>query len=115
MTTIKIHPPVYWNHKQAAKLEKKHAWDKLVVFAHTQVKNEIPMFKNLVAVQCVLFLPLLALLVLGLHSPVSLILVIVALFLANIIISAGGSGMRAINSIFALGILNLLTLALLLV
>jgi len=115
MTTIKIHAPVYWNHKTAIQKEKSYVWDSLATFSHRQVKNDVPMFKNLVIAQCVLFIPLLAILMFGFHIQVGLLAVIIGLFLINIMIEMGGSGMRTINGIFALGILNLLMLAMLLV
>jgi len=115
MSAIKIHAPLYWNHKQAGQKGENSVSDKLLAFTHGQVKNEIPMFRNLVIVQCVLFLPLLALLMFGFHAQLSLLIVTTALFLINIVIDMGGSGMRTVNSIFALGILDILLLLLLVV
>jgi|GEM_PF-2640917 len=115
MSVIKIHAPVYWREKRVAPKKRTNNWETLVAFAHNAVKSESPLFKLSLAAELVLFLPLLILLIFGFHTPVNIMTAVIVVFSANFIGGMTGSGMRAITSIFALCLLNLVMLAMLVV
>jgi len=116
MSTI-INAPSHWITGPAIQKQKNDSniYNKLVVFADNQAKNMTSLFTTSLIAQCVLFLPLPALLIFYYHGPVIVLAIAITLFFANIIACIGGQGMRSIVSIFALIIIDLIMLVMFLV
>jgi hypothetical protein len=112
-----INAPTEWIVEQAIQEQKKgsNIYNKLIVFADNQTKNMTSLFSISLVAQCVLFLPLPALLMFHYHEAVTIIAIVITLFFANIIACIGGQGMRSIVSISALIVIDLIMLVIFLV
>ncbi len=91
------------------KQSDNNIYNKLIVFADSQTKNMTSLFTISLIGQCMLFLPLPALLM-HYHEAIIVLAIVVTLFFANIIACIGGKGMRSIVSIFALIVIDLIIL-----
>jgi hypothetical protein len=116
MATL-INAPSHWIAGSAIQKQKNDSniYNKLIVFADSQTKNMTSLFTISLIAQCVLFLPLPALLMFHYHEAIIVLAIVITLFFANIIKCIGGNGMRSIVSIFALIIIDLIMLVIFLV
>jgi len=109
MATIKINTHAHWIAESATQ-KANNIRDRWLVIAGSIAKNTTSGFRISLTAQCLLFIPLPSLLIFYYHAPISVLAIIFILFFANIIASINGSGMRAIISIFAMCIIDLLML-----
>jgi hypothetical protein len=116
MATL-INAPTKWIAVPATQKQKNDSniYNKLIVFADSQAKNMTSLFTTSLIAQCVLFLPLPALLMFYYHGAVIVLAIVITLFFANIIACIGSQGMRSIVSISALIIIDLIMLVIFLV
>jgi hypothetical protein len=112
MAAIKIHTPFYWLYKTANSRHKIGIWDELEAFADNNAINGTLWFKISLIAQVILFLLLPALLIFYYQVPFIILAVTLTLFFINIIDGMAGSGRRAITSVFAIAVIDLLMLAL---
>jgi hypothetical protein len=112
-----INAPSHWIAEPAIQKQKndRNIYNKLIVFADSQAKNMTSLFSISLIVQCMLFIPLPALLMFYYHGAVVVLAIVITLFFANIIACIGSHGIRSIVSISALIIIDLIMLVIFLV
>lgn len=104
MNTIKINSPAQWAVETAVTNPPLTFWDRYTNFTNGQAKNRTAWFVVSLLAQGVLFLPIPALLLYYFNAPIFVLGISLSLFFANIIAGMGGSGIRAMISLFAISI-----------
>ena len=106
--------PAHWFEGATTQKHKSdvNIYSRLMASADINARNMTPLFTISLIVQCVLFLPLVLVLMFYYNTPVSILAITLTLFFANIIKCIGGSGHRSIISIFAVVLIDLIMLVL---
>jgi hypothetical protein len=80
-------------------------WSKWLAFSDTQAKNQTMWFLFSLILQGVFFLPIPAALIFYYNAPITVLVVTLALYFANIIAGMGGSGIRLTLLFFAISVI----------
>lgn len=100
-------------HIHAPEQNANNIWEKILVMADNQADNKTAWFLVSLIFQGVLFLPIPAVLMYYYNAPIIVLPITFGLFLSNIIVGMGGSGIRVVLGMILLSvIINLTMLAL---
>jgi hypothetical protein len=105
MTTFKINLPAQWAHEKTLQQNTENTWDKWLALADRQAPYKTAWFLVSLIAQGVLFLPVPAVLIYYYHAPVTILVITMVLFFANVISGMSGSGIRIILAAFVLSVI----------
>lgn len=99
-----INVPTQWAAQSEAKKIQSNIWKRWLTVIDDQAPNETLWYIVSLIAQGVLFLPLPAVLIYYFNAPVSILVITLSLYFANIIAGMGGAGIRIMLAFFMLSV-----------
>lgn len=111
MATTTINTGLNWAHEPATHTHKTPLYNKFIAFADSQAEHKTLWFLLSMIVQGVFFLPVPAVLIYFYNAPITVLIITLSAFFANIILGMGGASVRTLLLIFAASALIHLAMA----